>query len=96
METEKKRNFLQQIQHRADCWVESTSSRLSPLTRVLLVLIIGGGLFVFSTYYILHSMYNLGVRTATRELLHQQEAENQKQNQEDNNILKFETYEYNN
>ena len=95
-EREKKKNFLQQIQHRADCWVEGASSRLSPLTRVLLVLIIGGGLFVFSTYYILHSMYNLGVRAATRELLHQQEVENQKLKQKNSNILKFEEYEYNN
>ena len=94
MEAEKKRNFLQQIQYWADCWIESTSSRLSPLTRVLLVLIIGGALFVFSTYYILHSMYNLGVRTATREFLHQQQAENEQLKQDSINNLKFENYEY--
>jgi cell division protein FtsB len=93
METEKKRNFLQQIQHRADRWVENTASRFSPLGRVLFVLILGGGLFVFSTYFILDSMYNLGVRAATRELLQQQEAENQELQQE-NDKSTIKNYEY--
>ena len=85
METETKRNFLQSIQHRIDIWVESTTNRLSPLTRVLLVLIIGGVLFLYSVYFILHSMYNLGTRNARIELMQQND---------NSNTLNFEHYEY--
>ena len=85
METMKKRNFLQQVQYWADCWVENTTNRLSPLTRVLLVLIIGGALFLYSVYFILHSMYNLGTRHARIELMQQYD---------NSNTLNFEEYEY--
>ena len=96
METErgKRPSFLQRIQFKADEWIENTTYRLSPTARVLIVLILGGGLFVFSTFYILNSMYHLGKRSAERELFYQQETENQKLKQE-NNILNFENYEYN-
>ena len=86
METEKKRNFLQHIQHRIDIWVESTTNRLSPLTRVLLVLILGGALLLYSLFFIGHSMYNLGKRSVQIELIEQQ--------QQDDNQLNQQIYEY--
>ena len=90
METETKRNFLQSIQHRIDSWVASTTNRLSPLTRVLLVLIIGGALFLYSVFFILHSMYNLGTRSARVELIEQQ-----KDDSRTNKQVNIESYEYN-
>ena len=73
----KKRNFLQQVQHWADCWIESTTNRLSPLTRVLLVLILGSALLLYSLYFIGHSMYHWGKRSVQIELIEQQQNDNQ-------------------
>ena len=81
----KKRNFLQQVQHWADCWIESTTNRFSPIARVVFVLILGSALLLYSLFFIGYSMYNLGTRNARIELMQQYD---------NSNTLNFEEYEY--
>jgi len=62
MKTAKKISFLGAIQHRIDGWVEGISSRLSPLARVVLVLVVLGLAFLYSVGYIFWWVCGLGVR----------------------------------
>jgi len=87
METMKKRNVLQQVQHWADCLVERTVSRFSPVARVVFVLILGSALLLYSFFFIGHSIYNLGKRSVQTELIEQQ--------QDDDNQSNQQIYEYN-
>jgi hypothetical protein len=66
----------------------------TPMKRFMIVLIIGGALAVANIYFVVSSIYNIGVSDAKKQFLEVQHIETLKLQKDSINILNQKEYEY--
>jgi uncharacterized membrane protein YphA (DoxX/SURF4 family) len=69
------KDFLITIWDEIECGLRLLCGRPTPMKRFIIVLIIGGALAIANIYFIVNSIYNMGVNDAKKEFMQLQHIE---------------------